>query len=41
MLDHRYKSLQILSSFVECEQGVDLVEKYDKKYLYPRLVKCY
>jgi hypothetical protein len=35
MLEPRFKSLQILSSFVGWEQGVSLVEKYDKKSLYP------
>jgi hypothetical protein len=41
MLDPRYKSLHIISSFVGREQGVVLVEKYDKKSLYPMLLKCH
>ncbi len=41
MLDPRYKSLPILSSFVKMEQGVVIVEKYDRKSLYPMLVKCH
>jgi hypothetical protein len=41
MLDPRFKSLWILSSFVGWEQGVSLVEKYDRKSLYPMSVKCY
>jgi hypothetical protein len=41
MLEPRFKSLQILSSFVGWEEGVSLVEKYDKKSLYPMLIKCY
>jgi hypothetical protein len=41
MLDLKYKSLHIVSSFVEREQGVALVEEYDKKSLYPMLVKCH
>jgi hypothetical protein len=39
MLDLRFKSLRIISSFVGQEQGVSLVEEYDKKFLYPMLVK--
>jgi hypothetical protein len=31
MLDLRYKSLHIVSSFVGKEQGVALVEEYDRK----------
>jgi hypothetical protein len=41
MLDIRFKSLRIVSSFVGREQGVALVEEYDRKTLYPMLVKCY
>jgi len=41
MLNPRYKSLRITSSFVGREQGVVLVEEYDKKSLYPMLVKCH
>jgi hypothetical protein len=41
MLNPRYKSLRIISSFVGREQGVALVEKYDRKSLYPMLVKCH
>jgi hypothetical protein len=40
MLDPRFKSLHIISSFVGKEQGVALVEKYDRKTLHPMLVKC-
>jgi len=39
MLDPRYKKLHIVSSFVKKEQGVVLVEEYDRKSLYPMLVK--
>jgi hypothetical protein len=38
MLEPRIKNLQIVSSFVGQEQGV---KKYDRKTLYPMLVKCY
>jgi hypothetical protein len=41
MLDPRFKSLHIVSSFVGREQGVSLVEEHDKKSLYPMLVKCH
>jgi len=41
MLDPKYKSLRIVSSFVGKEQGVVLVEEYGKKSLYPMLVKCH
>jgi hypothetical protein len=41
VLDPRYKSLHIISSFVGKEQGVALVEEYDRKSLYPMLVKCH
>jgi hypothetical protein len=40
MLDLRYKSLHIISSFVRREQGVAPIEEYDSKSLYPMLVKC-
>jgi len=39
MLEPKIK--KIVSSFVGQEQGVYLVKEYDKKYLYPMLVKCY
>jgi len=41
MLNPRRKSLRIISSFVGKEQGVTLVEEYDKKSLYLMLVKCH
>jgi hypothetical protein len=41
MLDPRFKSLHIVSSFVGREQGVAFVEEYDRKSLYPMLVKCH
>ncbi len=40
MLDPRYKSLGIISPFVGRQQDVALVKEYDKKFLYPILVKC-
>jgi hypothetical protein len=41
MLDPRFKSLCIVSSFVGRDQGVALVEEYDRKSLYPMFVKCH
>jgi hypothetical protein len=41
MLDPGFKSLCIVSSFVGKEQGVALVEEYDRKTLHPMLVKCH
>jgi len=41
MLDRRYENLCVVSSFVEKEQGVALVEEYDRKSLYIMLVKCH
>jgi hypothetical protein len=41
MLRLRFKILCIISSFVGREQCVALVKKYNRKYLYPRLVKCH
>jgi hypothetical protein len=41
MLNPRYKSLRIVSSFVGREQRVVLVEEYDRKSLYHMLVKCH
>jgi hypothetical protein len=39
MLDPRFKSLCLLSSYVGKEQGVSIVEEYDRRALYPMLVK--
>ncbi len=41
MLDPRYKSLCIISSFVRMEQSVVIVEEYNRKSLYPMLVNCH
>jgi hypothetical protein len=41
MLDPRFKSFLIVYSFVGKEQGVAFVEEYDKKSLYPMLLKCH
>jgi hypothetical protein len=39
MLDPRYKKLCIIFSFVGRGQNVALIEEYDRKSLYPKLVK--
>jgi hypothetical protein len=41
MLNPRFKILCIISSFVGMEQDVVLVKEYDRKSLYPMLVKCH
>ncbi len=41
MLNPKFKSLCMISSFVGKEQGVALVEEYDKKILYFMFVKCH
>jgi hypothetical protein len=41
MLNPRFKSHRIILSFVGREQGVALIEEYDRKSLYPMLVKCH
>jgi len=41
MLDLRFKNLCLVSSYVGKEQGVSIVEEYDRKALYPMLVKSY
>ncbi len=41
MLNPRFKSFRIVSSFVGREQGITFVEKYNRKSLYLMLVKCH
>jgi hypothetical protein len=41
MLDPKYESLHIVPSFIGSEQGVPLLEEYDRKSLYLMLVKCH
>jgi len=31
----------LVSSFIDCEDGISIVKWYKKKSLYPMLVKCY
>jgi hypothetical protein len=41
MLNPKFKSLHIISSFVGREQGVPLVEENERKSVCPMLVKCH
>jgi hypothetical protein len=41
MLDPRFKTFCLVSSFIDCEQGKAIVEEYDKKSLFPMFLKCY
>jgi hypothetical protein len=35
MLDSKYKSLRLISSFIGCEQGEPIVEEYDRGSMFP------
>jgi len=41
MLDPGFKSLCLISSFVGRKEGVNIVDEYDRRTLYPMLLKCY
>jgi len=41
MLDSKFKNLHLVSSYVSKKEGVSIVEEYDRKALYPMLVKSY
>jgi len=41
MLDPRFKNLHLVSSFVGLEGCVSILDEYDRKTLYPMLLKCY
>jgi hypothetical protein len=41
MLDPTFKSLHLLSSFVGQEEGVSIVDEYDRRTLYPMPLMCY
>jgi hypothetical protein len=41
VLDFRFKTLCLVSSVINHEQGKAIVEQYDKKSLFPMLMKCY
>jgi hypothetical protein len=35
MLDTQFKNLLLVSSFVNCEQNISIIEEHDKKSLHP------
>jgi len=41
MLDPKFKSLCLISYFVGREEGVSIVDEYDRGILYPMFLKCY
>jgi len=41
MLDPKFKSLCLVSSFIGREQKVAIVEEYNEKFLYHMLLQCY
>jgi hypothetical protein len=41
MLDPKFKSFHLMSSFIGYEQKVAIVQEYDERFLYPMLLKCY
>jgi ATP-dependent protease Clp ATPase subunit len=41
MLDPRFKSLRLVSSFIGRKQVVSIVEDYDQQSLFPMLLRCY
>jgi hypothetical protein len=41
LLDPRFKSFHLVSSFIGCDQGITIIEQYDTMSLYPMLMKCY
>jgi hypothetical protein len=41
MLDPRFKSLNLIFFLIGCEHGVAIVEKYDRKSLFPTFLIYY
>jgi hypothetical protein len=41
MLDTRFKRLKLISCFIGCEHKVTIVKEYDRKSLFPMLLKFY
>ncbi len=41
ILDPKYKTLRLICSFIGHEQGVPIVEEYDRRSLFPMLLKFY
>jgi hypothetical protein len=41
LLDPRFKSLCLVSSFIDHDQVITIVEQHDTMSLYPMVMKCY
>jgi hypothetical protein len=41
MLNLRFKSFYLISSFIGHGEGVSTIEEYNKQSLYPMFLKCY
>jgi hypothetical protein len=41
MLDSRIENLKLICSFIGCKHGMAIVLKYDRKSLFPMLLKFY
>jgi len=41
ILDPRFKTLHVVFSLIDCEQGKVIVEEYDRKSLFLMLLKCH
>ncbi len=41
MLDTQFKNLLLVSSFVNCEQSISIIEEHDRKSLHLIFLKCY
>ncbi len=41
LLDPRFKTLCLVSSFIDQEQGKAIVEQYDKNSLFPIFINCH
>ncbi len=41
MLEPKFKSLRLVSSFINHDQGIIIVEQCDTMSLYPTFMKCY
>jgi len=41
MLDPNFKNIILVSFFIGKQQVISMVEDYDRKYLFPMLLKCH
>jgi len=41
MLDPGFKSLCLVFSFIGSEEWLSIIEEYNRRSLYPMLLKCY